>query len=139
MTRSVGKLLTLIEHVLLDTTYPTPSNVIDNDNCILGFEIKSPFSTILLYNLLVLIQSSKTHIKQSKLKLKTTYLICEITQNTHFYPCRQDRPRDLHCHSFCTPLRDQDPLMDLLRRQGHQQQPRRTRWPVHLRHTWEHT
>ena len=40
MTRSVGKLLTLIEHVLLDTTYPTPSNVIDNDNCILGFEIK---------------------------------------------------------------------------------------------------
>ena len=42
MTRSVGKLLTLIEHVLLDTTYPTPSNVIDNDNCILGFEIKKP-------------------------------------------------------------------------------------------------
>ena len=42
MTRSVGKLLTLIEHVLLDTTYTTPSNVIDNDNCILGFEIKKP-------------------------------------------------------------------------------------------------
>ena len=141
MTRSVGKLLTLIEHVLLDTTYPTPSNVIDNDNCILGFEIKKPVLNdfALLFASSYTIQPSKTHIKQSKLKLKTTYLICEITLNSHFYPCRQDRPRDHHCHSFCTPLRGRDPLMDLLRRQGHQQQPRRTRWPVHLRHTWEHT
>ena len=66
MTRSVGKLLTLIEHVLLDTTYPTPSNVIDNDNCILGFEIKKP----VLNDFALLFATSNTAFKNAYKAIK---------------------------------------------------------------------